>query len=221
MPRRCDSGKVNPIMVATAVSPSLESTAALAAGTVLLHRGDASAQVLHLMEGRVVLGFLQQGEMAHQLGEVQGPCWLEASSGLLGLPHAVDAVALTSVQLQYVAASEFMAQVLSMPVPSQTLLMDMARSQRQQTELAVSRLAKDADARCAEWLLRHAEPDAVVGGLAVTLRERKRTIAAQLGIAPETFSRVLRHLRDRQLISGAGRVLGLPNPQALRELAGV
>ena len=31
----------------------------------------------------------------------------------------------------------------------------------------------------------------------------------------------LRHLRERQLISGGGRVLGLPNPQALRELAGV
>jgi CRP-like cAMP-binding protein len=209
-------------MVATAVAPSFEHPAALAAGTVLLHRGDASDRVLHLMQGRVVLGFLQQGEMAHQLGEMEGPCWLEASSGLLGLPHAVDAVALTPVQLQYVGASEFLAQVHSMPGPSQTLLMDMAKQQRQQTELAVSRLAKDADARCAEWLLRHAEPDAQGGGgLAVTLRERKRTIAAQLGIAPETFSRVLRHLRDRQLISGAGRVLGLPNPQALRELAGV
>jgi CRP-like cAMP-binding protein len=56
--------------------------------------------------------------------------------------------------------------------------------------------------------------------LAVKLTERKRNIAAQLGIAPETFSRVLRHLRERQLISGGGRVLGLPNPQALRELAG-
>jgi CRP-like cAMP-binding protein len=208
-------------MVATAVAPSFEFPAAVAAGTVLLHRGDASEQVLHLMQGRVVLGFLQQGEMLHQLGEVEGPCWLEAASGLLGLPHAVDAVALTPVQLQYVSAADFLVQVQSMPGPSQTLLMDMAKLQRQQTELAVSRLAKDADARCAEWLLRHAEPDALVGGLAVTLRERKRTIAAQLGIAPETFSRVLRHLRDRQLISGAGRVLGLPNPQALRELAGV
>ena len=208
-------------MVATAVAPSFEFPAAVAAGTVLLHRGDASEQVLHLMQGRVVLGFLQQGEMLHQLGEVEGPCWLEAASGLLGLPHAVDAVALTPVQLQYVSAAEFLVQVQSMPRPSQTLLLDMAKLQRQQTELAVRRLAKDADARCAEWLLRHAEPDALVGGLAVTLRERKRTIAAQLGIAPETFSRVLRHLRDRQLISGAGRVLGLPNPQALRELAGV
>jgi CRP-like cAMP-binding protein len=70
-------------------------------------------------------------------------------------------------------------------------------------------------------LLRHAEPTDQPGGLAVKLTERKRTIAAQLGIAPETFSRVLRHLRERQLISGGGRVLGLPNPQALRELAGV
>jgi CRP-like cAMP-binding protein len=204
-----------------AVVPSSEYPAALAVGAVLLHRGDASDPVLHLLQGRVVLGFLQQGEMVHQLGVIEGPCWLEASSGLLGLPHAIDAMALTQVQLHYVGTSEFLAQVHSMPGPSQTLLMDMAKQQRQQTELAVSRLVKDADARCAEWLLRHAQPDALIGGLAVTLRERKRTIAAQLGIAPETFSRVLRHLRDRQLISGAGRVLGLPNPQALRELAGV
>ena len=208
-------------MLASVLTSSAESSVAVAAGTVLLHRGDAVDQILHIVQGRVVLGILQDGEMEHQLGEVEGPFWLEAASGLLGLKHAVDAVAETPVQLQRVSVPEFLAQVQTLPAASQTLLMDMAKSQRQQTELAVSRLAKDADARCAEWLLRHAEPDAQVGGLAVTLRERKRNIAAQLGIAPETFSRVLRHLRDRQLISGAGRVLGLPNPQALRELAGV
>ncbi|MGV0986325.1 MAG: Crp/Fnr family transcriptional regulator [Limnohabitans sp.] len=208
-------------MLASVLTSSAESPVAVAAGTVLLHRGDAVDQILHIVQGRVVLGILQDGEMEHQLGEVEGPFWLEAASGLLGLKHAVDAVAETPVQLQRVSVPEFLAQVQTLPAASQTLLMDMAKSQRQQTELAVSRLAKDADARCAEWLLRHAEPDAQVGGLAVTLRERKRNIAAQLGIAPETFSRVLRHLRDRQLISGAGRVLGLPNPQALRELAGV
>jgi CRP-like cAMP-binding protein len=209
------------IMLAPVLTPSPESSVALAAGTVLLHRGGAVERIVHVVQGKVVLGVLQQGELEHQLGEVEGPFWLEAASGLLGLPHAVDAVAETAVQVQYVRVADFLAQVQGLPAASQTLLMDMAKSQRQQTELAVSRLAKDADARCAEWLLRHAEPDALLGGLAVTLRERKRTIAAQLGIAPETFSRVLRHLRDRQLISGAGRVLGLPNPQALRELAGV
>jgi CRP-like cAMP-binding protein len=207
-------------MVASAVSSALENSASLKAGAALLRRGDAAEHVVYLVQGRVVLGLLQGDEMQHQLGEVEGPCWLEAASALLGLPQLVDAVAETAVQVQYVSLPDFRAQMQGLPEASQTLLLDMAKSQRQQTELAVSRLAKDADARCAEWLLRHAEPDALLGGLAVTLRERKRTIAAQLGIAPETFSRVLRHLRDRQLISGAGRVLGLPNPQALRELAG-
>jgi len=208
-------------MLDPALSPSLEPAVTLDAGAVLLRRGDAVQRIVHVLQGRVVLGVMLDGQMTHQLGTVEGPFWLEAASGLLGLPHAVDAVAETSVQLQYVAADDFVAEVKALPDVSQNLLMDMARSQRQQTEMAVSRLAKDADARCAEWLLRHAEPDVLVGGLAVTLRERKRTIAAQLGMAPETFSRVLRHLRERQLISGGGRVLGLPNPQALRDLAGV
>jgi CRP-like cAMP-binding protein len=200
--------------------PLLSEPAALEpAGTVLLHRGDAVERIVHIMQGRVVLGVMTDGHMAHQLGVVEGPFWLEAASGLLDLPHAVDALAETDVHLQYVSVPDFVAQVRTLPEVSQNLLMDLARSQRQQTDLAVSRLAKDADARCAEWLLRHAQPDELLGGLAVKLTERKRTIAAQLGIAPETFSRVLRHLRERHLISGGGRVLGLPNPQALRELA--
>jgi CRP-like cAMP-binding protein len=208
-------------MLDTSLPPLSEPATTVVAGTVLLHRGDTVDRILHVMQGRVVLGVLVDGHMAHQLGVVQGPFWLEAASGLLGLPHAVDAVAETEVHVQYVSVHYFLAEVHALPEASQNLLMDMARSQRQQTELAVSRVAKDADARCAEWLLRHAEPTDQPGGLAVKLTERKRTIAAQLGIAPETFSRVLRHLRERQLISGGGRVLGLPNPQALRELAGV
>jgi CRP-like cAMP-binding protein len=208
-------------MLSTSLPPSSESLAFQPPGTVLLQRGDAVDRIVHVLRGRVVLGILADGQMAHQLGVVQGPFWLEAASGLLDLPHAVDAVAETEVQLQYVRVPDFVAEVRALPEVSQNLLMDMARSQRQQTELAVSRVAKDADARCAEWLLRHAEPTDQSGGLAVKLTERKRTIAAQLGIAPETFSRVLRHLRERQLINGGGRVLGLPNPQALRELAGV
>ncbi|MFY7982660.1 MAG: Crp/Fnr family transcriptional regulator [Limnohabitans sp.] len=215
-------------MLDDTLPPSVGSAAALAplplaltAGAVLLHRGEPVADLVHLLQGRVVLGVMVEGVMAHQLGVVEGPFWLEAASGLLGLPHAVDALAETDVLLQNVPVQDFVARVQALPQDAQNLLMDMARSQRQQTEMGVSRLAKDADARCAEWLLRHAQPDELLGGLAVKLTERKRTIAAQLGIAPETFSRVLRHLRDRQLISGGGRVLGLPNPQALRELAGV
>ena len=48
---------------------------------------------------------------------------------------------------------------------------------------------------------------------------RKRLIAAQLGIAPETFSRVLRQLREHGLIAGRGNVIDLPKPAALEVLA--
>ena len=202
------------------LAPPPDSVTSLPAGAVLLKRGGAVDRVVHVVQGRVVLGVMAEGLMAHQLGVVEGPFWLEAASALLGLLHVVDALAETDVQLRFVPVPEFLAQVKTLPKASQNLLRDMALSQRQQTELGVSRLAKDADARCAEWLLRHAKPDELLGGLAVKLTERKRTIAAQLGMAPETFSRVLRHLRERQLIIGGGRILGLPNPQALQELAG-
>ena len=189
-------------------------------GQVLSRRGDSPEQVLHLEHGRVVLGLLDEGGMHHRLGTVEGPFWLEASSGLLGLPHVVDAVAETDVSLQTVSLADFRSHVQALPEPSRSLLSDLARAQRQQIELAISRLAKDADARCAEWLMQHAERDPATDRLQVSLSERKRSIAAHLGIAPETLSRILRQLRERELISGRGRVLQLTNPDALRTLAG-
>ena len=158
--------------------------------------------------------------MEHQLGVLEGPCWLEASSAVLDLPPAVDAVADTDVVLRRVPVAEFRRILADLSGPARAVLDDVARAHRQQTELAVSRLAKDAEARCAEWLLHHAEPLAQ-GGMAVQLLERKRAIAAQLGIAPETLSRVLRHLRERSLISGSGRSLNLLDLTGLRSLAGV
>ncbi|MNU03234.1 transcriptional activator FtrB [compost metagenome] len=56
--------------------------------------------------------------------------------------------------------------------------------------------------------------------MSVTLHQRKRLIAAQLGIAPETFSRVMRHLREHGLVAGTGNVLRLPQPMALQSVAG-
>jgi CRP-like cAMP-binding protein len=155
------------------------------------------------------------------LGVIEGPLWLEAAAAMLGLPHAVDALAESPVRLQSMTAGQLKKQLQNLPEPLQTLMFDLAKAQRQQIEVAVSRLAKDADARFAEWLLRHAEPADAQGKLAVILHDRKRLIAAQLGIAPETFSRVLKHLRDRKLISGGGRILNLLDPTGLQTLAGI
>jgi CRP-like cAMP-binding protein len=138
---------------------------------------------------------------------------------VLNLPNAVDAVAETEVCFRRVPVVEFRRTLADLPPPAQAVLHDVAMAHRQQTELAVSRLAKDAEARCAEWLLRHAQTSEK-NQMVVLLQERKRAIAAQLGIAPETLSRVLRHLREQCLITGTGRILNLINPTGLRSLAG-
>ena len=197
-------------------------TCTLPAGTQLMRRADATSEVLYLATGRVALGMVDGDALAHRMGMVEGPSWLNASCAVLGLAPMADAVAETSVQVQRVPLKSFEAGLAELPPAALTVLRDVSLAHRQQAELVISRLAKDAEARCAEWLLRHADPTAgAPDKLAVLLRQRKCTIAAQLGIAPETLSRVLRHLRERHLISGSGRVLDRLDLPGLRTLAGV
>ena len=190
----------------------------LPAGSLLCARNERATSVLHLDSGRVLLGVREGELLRHQLGTVEGPCWLDVAPALLGQPSVADLVADTTVQVRRVGRSELVRAVATLPQAVQDLVRDLAWSSYQQTELAVSRLAQDAEARCAQWLLRHAHHDGS-GALRVTLHQRKRTIAAQLGIAPETFSRILRHLREHGLIAGTGNVLNLPQPRALEMVA--
>lgn len=200
---------------------SIHPSHTMVAGTVLLQRGAPLDSVMYIESGRVRLGIVgADGTMDHQLGVVEGPGWLEATAAVLNLPSAVDAVTETTVTLRRMPLAEFRAALCICSTTEHSVLNDVALAHRQQTELAVSRLAKDAEARCAEWLLRHSE-STDKGVCSVRLLQRKRLIAAQLGIAPETLSRVLRHLRERSLISGSGRVVNLVDPQGLRMLAGM
>jgi CRP-like cAMP-binding protein len=195
-------------------------TVEVAPGRQVLQRG-VKAQALDFVEtGRIALGVWDGRALVHQTGLLEGPCWIDASSAVLGQAAVVDGVAESAVHLRSLPMADVRQWLAALPSPARSLLLDLAQESRRQTEFAISRLAKDAESRCAEWLLSHAT-EIERGVMAVELQQRKRSIAAQLGIAPETFSRVLRHLRDQSLIAGTGRVLELVNPKALRTLAGV
>jgi CRP-like cAMP-binding protein len=193
----------------------------LAPGATLMQRGEQLTHIHHLDTGRVTLGLRQQGEFVYRMGMLHAPCWLNATCAVLGRAPLVDAVAETEVQAHRVPLMAFHATLEALPEAARSVLHDVAQGHHQQAELAISRLAKDAEARCAEWLLRHAQPaQNQPGALTVMLIQRKRLIAEQLGIAPETLSRVLRQLRERSLISGSGRVLNVVDPNGLQALAG-
>jgi CRP-like cAMP-binding protein len=207
-------------MPTAVLPPWTNDQVTLPPGSAVLLRGTPITHGIHVDDGRVALGLMAGDELVHRLGVIQGPCWLNASCIVLGTAPLVDAVTETPVRLRRVSLEEFASELNALPESMRSVLFDVAKAHRLQTELAVSRLSKDAEARCAEWLLRHAEPATnAVGELTVMLRQRKRLIAAQLGIAPETFSRVLRQLREQSLISGSGRELNLLDLNGLRELA--
>jgi CRP-like cAMP-binding protein len=204
---------------------SLSTPERRVAGSVLLRRGDLTDAALYLESGQIIFGIggspsNRDDWLEHQLGQMKAPGWVDPTAAVLALPSAMDAVAQTEVVLRKVPMADFQAALAANRQLSHIMLAGLARAHRQQTELAVSRLAKGAEARCAQWLLDHAE-STDKGECAVQLQQRKRLIAAQLGIAPETLSRVLRHLRERSLISGSGRTLNLVDPGGLRSLAGV
>ena len=191
----------------------------LGVGHRLFSRGQPVSQVVYLLQGRVGLGLYQDDHAPHRLSRMMAPGWLDLSAAVLNQPMSYDAVAETPLVVKCIDLAHFQHWLGQQASLTRELIHDLAQGQRQMAELSVSRLAMDAQARCAEWLLDHAESDNRES-LAVQFTQRKRQIAEQLGIAPETLSRVLRDLRERGFIRGRGRVLDVVDPNGLRHLVG-
>lgn len=187
-------------------------------GQRLLTRGQPLTDITYLVNGSVALGMVQGAHLVHRLGRVSSPAWVELAAAVLNMPVTCDALAETPVEIKRLKLSVFRQWLDVQPLVVQEVMRDLAASQHQLAELSISRLAMDAQARCADWLLHHAQP-LDRESWTVQFTQRKRQIAEQLGIAPETLSRILRDLRERGLIKGRGRVLNLVDPGALRTLA--
>jgi CRP-like cAMP-binding protein len=191
-----------------------------AAGEHFLKRSVSPVEQWYLVHGRVGLGIVEDGRLAHRLWACEGPCWIDPASVLHRTPSLIDALTETDAELVRMPADKVQAWVAGLPLAARHMVLDLAMANRRQTEASLGLLVKGAEARFAEWLLHHAEATGQ-NTVAVPLRERKRSIAVQLGIAPETFSRILRSLREQGLVSQSGSVLNLIDPGGLQQLAGV
>ena len=97
-------------------------TEVIAPGEVLRRRNEVLTTVLHLENGRVLRGVLDDGFLRHQLGAVEGPFWLDAASALMGLPLPVDMVADTRVHVRRIPIEEFRRSLAAMPAGARGLL---------------------------------------------------------------------------------------------------
>ncbi|WP_326539865.1 Crp/Fnr family transcriptional regulator [Pseudorhodoferax sp.] len=210
---------------------ALTSTArlrTLAAGQrVFSQRQPARALVL-VQEGDAALGFTLGDGSFRIERRVRGPAWLDQSAAWLDAEHGSDACALTPLRVLELPRDDLQAVLARHPALAPRLITGLAREVQSLTANTHGLMHKDAPARFAEWLLRRCQM--VERGLersagrgaeraVVSLGERKRDIASQLAITPETLSRLLRSLTRSGLIAVSGYTVHVADMDGLRRLA--
>lgn len=191
------------------------------AGQTVFARGQSSRALVVLLSGAVAMGVAAAGGAMRTERLVHGPAWLDASSVWLGGAHVLDAIALTPARVAELARAPLQALLDQRPQLAQALLVSLAREVHRLTVHTHELMHKDAPARLASWLCARQQPlDADPDRGVVQLAERKSDIASQLGMTPETMSRLMRNLSDRGVIEVEGYTVRVLDPKALRRIAG-
>jgi CRP/FNR family transcriptional regulator, dissimilatory nitrate respiration regulator len=202
---------------AQALDAVAEQRVVAAGDWVFTHRS-AARSLFFLHSGTVSVGHSDGAPMAPEF-VLHGPAWIDAASAWrAGATHALDARALTQARVAELPRAALQALLLQRPALAPGLLAVLAEEVQRLSQHTHELMHKDASSRLAAWLHRHLQSPA--GGQSMLhLSERKRDIAAQLGMSPETLSRQMRLLSQRGLIEVRGyHVLVLDRP-GLQRLA--
>jgi CRP-like cAMP-binding protein len=188
----------------------------LAAGELAFEIGHEAFDLVAVLQGTVGLGRINQGRQFQLERAVHGPQWLDISSVWLSNGHLQDAQALGSALLLELPLTGFERLFVRFPDMRDRMLRAMARAIQSLTGATHDLMAKDAQKRLITFLLQRS----TASGADVALRERKRELAAQLAITPETLSRLLRQLIGAGLIEVKGYSIKLIDSAALQRLLG-
>jgi CRP-like cAMP-binding protein len=193
-------------------------TRTVPAGAAVFDRLEAASSLVALSRGEVALGYRDAEGVFHLERPVHGPAWLDQSAAWLDDSHALDARAVTECIVVDIPQQAIQAQLAQHPGLAQRLLVSLAREVRSLTMNTHDLMHKDAPARFAAWLVERCDCGDGQRGV-VRLGQRKRDIASQLAITPETLSRLMRSLSRQGLIQVAGYTVQVLDITGLRQLS--
>ncbi len=217
------SALLGPVPLGTAQAAALNALATLrrlGSGASIFSQ-QTTAQSLHLLhEGRAALGVSTAHHSFQLERSVHAPAWLDQSSAWANQLHALGA----RCQGDCIVAELPLAPLRSLLSSEPALALRMVRSLAQEIQILATQTHElmhlHAPARLAAWLLRRCPQNpAVAHPLELHLPGRKRELASQLGVTPETLSRLLRSFSHQGVISVAGYTVVVNDLAALRALS--
>lgn len=199
---------------------SLARARTVAAGEAIFGHDEAAMSLVALRSGEAALGFRTPDGVFHIERPVRAPGWLDLASSWLEERHAIDALATSESVVLELPRDDLRQYIAAHPQLALRLVVSLAREVQRLSVNTHELMHKDAPARFAAWLLQRCTvTDVQAGRGVVRLGERKRDIASQLAITPETLSRLMRTLSRRDIISVAGYTVQVLNVPALRAIA--
>jgi CRP-like cAMP-binding protein len=199
---------------------ALASSRAVQAGEVVLSRHERADTLVALASGEVALGLRTADGTFRTERIVRGPAWLDQSSAWVGELHAMDAQASGPARVVELPCTALAKGLSGQPGLSQRLIRGLAREVQALAVNTHELMHKDAPARLAQWLSQRCQPvDQAPGQAVVRLSERKRDVASQLAITPETLSRLMRSFTRQGVIEVSGYIVRVLDVAALGRLA--
>jgi len=180
----------------------------LAAGEELFRAGETIREAHLLFRGSVKRSTPTRKSAAGSLIElIETPQWISPGELFAGRRYHATCTTLSACLLVAIDIHRLRQAVRQDSELSWRLIEDLARRQCALEGDASSHLAGlTGTQRTLDYLLEQAgEQGALAGEKTVLLKASKKTIAARIGMTPESFSRSLRELRDNGLIVVDGR----------------
>jgi CRP/FNR family transcriptional regulator, dissimilatory nitrate respiration regulator len=176
----------------------------LEAGGTLFHQGDEADRFYLLLDGQMTLTrVLPEGQ--EKLVEVIAPGQSFAEALLFGSDryYPVTACAFKSSSLVSIDGPHYRRLLEEQPKACLELLSNLSMRLNQRLNEIDTLTLGNASRRVVRYLCQEQESS----GGQIQLSVPKRLIASQLGIQPETFSRILHRLIDEGLIAMERRII--------------
>ena len=191
------------------------------ANQFVFRRSDAALGAVALLQGDVALGIALADGQFRPERLVHAPAWLDLGSAWIESTHALDARAVSPATVAEVPLDVLQSLLERRSSLVRPLIAALAREVRDLTLNTHELMHKHAPARLAAWLRQRCATSAQdAGPVVVQLHERKRDIASQLAITPETLSRLMRSFMQQGVIDVSGYTVRVLDRAALDRLAG-